>query len=146
MREYDPVITYQPNMERFLSHEWNKYDNAFSETVIKYFFGDYNDYIKSRAKELSLKTGFLFKLKMFIANPLMFQKHEDQWSNIRKFIKQTYYFTGQKDRRFYISFENEYFDINKEKFNIIKNFWQPYIDYLINKDETLKMQKKVKDF
>lgn len=147
MREYDPVIRYQPNMERFLNHYWNKYDRSFSQPMTKYFLGNYDDFVTIRANELSLnKNSFLFKLKMIISNPIIFQKHEEQWSDIKKVIKQTYYFTNKKDEQFYIPFEKEYFYINEKKFNIIKNFWQPYIDYLINKDEKLKIQKKALDF
>ena len=114
MREYDPVITYQPNMERFLNHDWNKYDRSFSQPMIKYFLGNYEDFVTIRANELSLnKNSFLFKLKMIISNPIIFQKHEEQWSDIKKVIKQTYYFTNKKDEQFYIPFEKEYFYINE---------------------------------
>lgn len=147
MIEIDPTISYECNIDYFLSHYWNKHDSSFSKPMIKYFLGNYDDFLSIRTKELSLnKNRFLFRLKMILSNPIMFKKNEDQWNDIKKIIKQTYYFTNKKDEQFYIPFEKEYFHINEKKFNIIKYFWQPYIDYLINKDETLKIKKKVKDF
>ena len=147
MRECVPVINYQSNIEEFLAHSWNKYDLSFSQPMIKYFLGNYDDFVTVRANELSLnKNSLLFKLKMIISNPIIFKKYKEQWADIKRIIKQTYYFTNKENEQFNIPFEKEYFYIDKKIFNIIKNFWQPYIDYLINKNETLKIQKKVKDF
>jgi hypothetical protein len=146
MIEYDPVIQYQNNMEGFLNHRWNKYDSSFENITINYFIGDYNNFLNLRSQELNIKNNWQFNIKKFLSNNFSFRKEEKEWSCLKKFIKQTYYFTGKNNDKFYISFEDSYFSINEKTFYIIKNYWKDYIDFLINRNDMLKTKIKIQNF
>jgi len=107
--------------------------------LTRYMTGSYRDFIKTRQKELNI-DGFF---KKFFTINCAFSTNDQEWTNLKKVLKQTHLFIENVDQSFseyqeYATFS--YFHMTSSRFYKIKKEWSVFIKYI--HDEKMKKDKQ----
>ncbi len=134
-------------MKEFLTYEGNR-DSDYRDFTQLYLFGNYEDFISQRKKDLNIK-GISKYLYNIFPRGYSFSSDDSQWRNLKKVLEQVRSLDSVSNEDEFYTRENLFY-LSKSKFNEIKLLWTEYIDYtedfLIKTDPSYKLNKNINNF
>jgi hypothetical protein len=134
-------------------------ESSRDKVLINYFTGDYKKFVNKRKSEIILEKTIIAKVKKYFLNveDLCFSKESYERSGFITLLSESYPILQNdlkikdKDKinKDYELFCMKQSFITEETFNIIKEVWKKYTDYLIEvskKSPKILLKNKVKNF
>jgi hypothetical protein len=162
------VKEYMRN-KKFRNEEKVIVEESMEKTFLKYFVYDYSYFIKKRKKELVNGNSLLSIVKKICINSkdLYFEENTYQSDGIKKIFKCSFPILDRerasypykekegegcdyyKIKESYNAYNENHTFINKETFDLLKNTWKDYIDYLVeiqNTNKEVKLRNNLRNF
>jgi hypothetical protein len=143
-------------------------EKDMEKTLLKYFTKDYDFFIKTRKKEvINKKSATAFIQKLFISKESLYFKDKSyQSSGMQMIFRDSFPIINRRNVGFPILDEDSdknYYEIkkaynlynqqksfiDKKSFDLLKNTWKDYIDYLMeikNTNKEVKLRSNLKSF